>query len=357
MVQPVFALHRMKVEAMRTTSNMRCLILVMLIGVLIMSACGGESSAALPKNTSATAASIPQAPMLPATPDDEAESTVAPTHGPTEPANATAVTETSPTPRAATSTVTTAATTPVTTHHEGTAAVSTPTQHPAPSENSGPVIVLDPGHDRTTPGAMGIEYQVVLKSAYYAKEALEAAGYQVYLTRVDNETVFVEDTELLPPNAADFHPGYSHAYAHASKALQFNPDMVIVLHFNGHPNPDVGGIEVYYCEMGGDQNLVMAEIMLEELVATVRSLGHEPAHARVLEDLTVARGNRHFPSLGNVYEAPRTFIENRYYGIPVVLTEPLYMTNAVERALIDDDATHLALADAYVRAADRYFGR
>ena len=50
-------------------------------------------------------------------------------------------------------------------------------------------------------------------------------------------------------------------------------------------------------------------------------------------------------------------IGQRYAGVPVALTEPLYMTNATERALIVDDATHAALALAYVRAADRYFGR
>ncbi|HUG13739.1 MAG TPA: N-acetylmuramoyl-L-alanine amidase [Thermomicrobiales bacterium] len=222
---------------------------------------------------------------------------------------------------------------------------------------SGPVIVLDPGHDRTSPGALGIEYQVVLHAAYIAKEALEAAGYQVFLTRTDNETSFVDDLSLLPPNAADMHPGYGRAYAHASRALQFNPDMVIVLHFNGHPNPDVAGIEIYYCEMGGPQNLELAYIMRDELAAALRSISYEPPSMRVAEDLGVARGGRHFPSLGNVYSTENEWIENRYSGIPVVLTEPLYMTNEVERELIDDDATHRAIAEAYVRVANEWFGR
>jgi N-acetylmuramoyl-L-alanine amidase len=236
---------------------------------------------------------------------------------------------------------------------------SQPAGAPQPAVPTGdrPVIVLDPGHDRTTPGALGIEYQVNLAAAYVAKAALEEAGYRVYLTREDNDTVMVDDPALLPPNASSMHPGYSHAYAHASKALGFEPDMVIILHFNGHPNPAVGGIEVYYCEMGGAQNLEMAEIMAEELLVAVRSLGHEPQHVFVREDLTVARGNRHFPSMGNVYDPPTTWVRNRYAGIPVVLTEPLYMTNAVELALIEQPETHEAIAQAYVRAANRWFGR
>jgi N-acetylmuramoyl-L-alanine amidase len=250
--------------------------------------------------------------------------------------------------------------TPTAAVEEPTATVAAPAAvdaTPLPDAERGPVIVLDPGHDRSSPGALGIEYQVVLHSAFIAKAALEEAGYQVYLTRTDNEMTFFDDPDLLPSNAGEMHPGYGRAYAHASKALQFDPDMVIVLHFNGHPNPDVSGIEIYYCEQGGDQNLEFAHIMRDELVAAMRSIGYEPPGTRVAEDFTVARGNRHFPSLGNVYTTENEFIENRYFGIPVVLTEPLYMTNAVELALIEDDATHVAIAHAYVRAADAWFGR
>ncbi len=233
---------------------------------------------------------------------------------------------------------------------------ATATAAPTPTAGDAPVIVLDPGHV-TDSSALGIEYQDNLRAAGYAKAALEEAGYIVHLTRTDNETVFLDHPELLPANAADFHPGYGRAYAHASKALEFDPDLVIVLHFNGNDDPNAGGVEVYYCEKGSEQNLVFANIVRDELVTALRSIGYEPPSARVIEDIAVARGNRHFPSLGNVYDAPRTHLGNRYANIPVVLTEPLYESNSTERALILDDATHIAIAQAYVRAADRYFGR
>jgi N-acetylmuramoyl-L-alanine amidase len=118
------------------------------------------------------------------------------------------------------------------------------TQTPIPPlepESDAPVIVLDPGHDRTTPGALGIEYQIVLEAALIIEEALEAAGYRVEITRRDNDFAFDEHPELLPENASEMHPGYGKAYAHASQALRFDPDMVFVLHFNGHPDPAVAG--------------------------------------------------------------------------------------------------------------------
>lgn len=219
------------------------------------------------------------------------------------------------------------------------------------------MIVLNPAHDHLAPGAIGIEYELVLTTAEFTKAALEQAGYTVYLTRDDNDTVLHDDLALVPPNADDFHPGYTRAYAYASKALQFEPDLVIVLHYNGFDDPSAAGVEVYYCELGGEQNLALAEITLEELLVAFRSLGYEPPRARVIEDIAVARGERHFPSLGNVYDYPRVHLHNRYAGIPVVLTEPLYLTNPTERALIDDPTTHIAFAQAYVRVVDRWFGR
>ncbi len=236
---------------------------------------------------------------------------------------------------------------------------ATPSPEPTPTAipDDAPVIVLDPGHDRMFPSALGIEYRDTLTAALHARDALEEAGYRVFLTREDNDYAFLDHPELLPPNGADFPRGFSHAYAHASAALQFDPDLVFVLHFNGNADPDVAGVELYYCENGGPQNLALAEIVREELVVALDGIGYQTPSARIFEDITVARGNRHVPSLGNLYDAPREYRGNRYAGIPVVLTEALYETNPTERALIEDPATHDALARAYVRAADRYFGR
>jgi N-acetylmuramoyl-L-alanine amidase len=313
----------------------------MILGLsLLLAACGGSADVSAPDGILATVLSDPQ-PQFPTatagTAVATATATVTPTKQPPSP-TATATATASPSP---------------------TAVEPTPTMSPisSGSGDADPVIVLDPGHDRMFPSALGIEYQVNLRTALVAREALEAAGYRVYLTREDNEFTFLDHPELLPPNGDDFPRGFSHAYAHATKALQFEPDMVIALHYNGHPDPNVARLEVYYCENGGPQNLMFAEIVHDELVVALNSIGFDPPSTWIGEDLTVARGNRHFPSLGNRYDAPRDYLGNRYDGIPVVLTEPLYLTNATGFALLEDDATHQAIAEAYVRAANRYFGR
>jgi N-acetylmuramoyl-L-alanine amidase len=325
--------------------------------VIIMTACGSTANQIQPfANETATRPASPQSTLVPDPPTETA--TTEPLQAPpTATAHQTHVHPTATSTAEVVAVPATPAVPSEVTPADQASAVETATAEPQEDNERPLVIVLDPGHDPSTPGALGIEYQFVLRTAFIARTALEEAGYEVHLTREDNDYVFSEHPELLPPNAADMHPGYGAAYAHATKALQFNPDLVLLLHYNGHPSPDVRGIEIYYCEMGGPQNLVLAEIVTEELVVALQTIGYETPPTRIAEDLSVARGNRHFPSLGNVYDPPQHWVENRYAGIPVVLTEPLYMTNPIERPFLDDEATHQAIADAYVRAIDRYFGR
>ena len=329
-------------QAMVTGRAARSLLLAYLLGWVVAGCMAGSDAAPVPDPSAPPTDDAPQATATVQSPTTELPAQASPSPPSSEPA----AIETATTAPTAVPTETPTPTMP--------APEDSPTQGPpAP----GPVIVLDPAHDPTSPGALGTEYREVLTTALYTKTALEEAGYTVYLTRYNNDTVNQENPDFLPPNADDFHPGYSRAYAQASAALQYDPDLVIVLHYNGIDDPMVGGIEIYYCEAGSDHNIVLAEIVQEELVEAFNWLGYEPPRARVIEDIAVARGDRHFPSLGNVYEFPRTWIENRYSHIPVVLTEPLYMTNPTEYALLEDPGTHMALADAYVRAVDRYFGR
>jgi N-acetylmuramoyl-L-alanine amidase len=227
---------------------------------------------------------------------------------------------------------------------------------PAPVGES-PVIVLDPGHDRTNGGALGIEYQDTMRTALATRSALEAAGYTVYLTRPDNETVLYGDPALMPSNAASMDQGYNQGYAHTTRALQFEPDLYVSLHYNGSSSPDARGLTVYYCDYGGTQNAALAAIVRDELLAALRSSGYEPPYANATEDGAIGKTYGHLATLGNVYSAPFAFEGNRLGGTPAVLVEPLFETSPTERALIADDATIDAFARAYVRAVNRYFGR
>lgn len=227
---------------------------------------------------------------------------------------------------------------------------------PAPPDDS-PVIVLDPGHDPTTGGALGIEYADTLRTALATRAALEEAGYTVYLTRPDDTTVLYGDPTLMPPNAASMTLDYNQGYAHTTRALQYEPDLYISLHYNGSSDPNARGMTIYYCDYGGTQNASLAVIIRDELLAALRARGYEPPYANATEDAAIGKSYGHLATLGNVYNAPFDFQGNRLAGVPAVLVEPLFETNPTERALILDDATIAEFAKAYVRAANRYFGR
>ena len=232
-----------------------------------------------------------------------------------------------------------------------------PVPAPAPQPQSSPVIVIDPGHDVTSGGALGIEYLDVMRTALVTRDALQAAGYTVYLTRPDNDTILYGDPALMPPNADSMELSYNQGYAHATKALTFQPDLLLSIHYNGNDDPNAAGTTVYYCDNGGPQNATLAARMRDELASAFAELGYNPPYLAATEDGAIGKAYGHLATLGNVYNAPFDFAGNRLEGVPAVLTEALFESNPTERALIEDDATLAAFARAYVRAIDAYFGR
>lgn len=214
------------------------------------------------------------------------------------------------------------------------------------------LIALDPGHDRTTGGALGIEYLDTMRTAIATRAALEAGGYRVMLTRASDADVLYGTAELMPPGSAELDSGYNEGYAHLSAALRRDPDIFISLHFNGAADPNVGGTAVYYSPAGGAQNEAFATLMTAELLSAIRATGYEPPNALALDDLTIGKSYGGLATLGNLAASDG----NRLYGVPAVLLEPLFESNPTERAVIAGDLLHQQIAAAVVRAITSYLG-
>lgn len=222
----------------------------------------------------------------------------------------------------------------------------------APKALQASVVVLDPGHDASTGGALGIEYLDTMRLATSTRLALEDAGYIVYLTRPDNSTILMQESHLHP--ATDGMPhDYVEGYVHASKALEFDPQLFISLHFNGSENPFQAGLTIYFSPTGGDQNERLSMLVRDELTAELQANGYDPPSASSSPDTTAGKSYGGFATLGNVYSAPQIWVENRMFGIPAVLIEPLFETNPVERTLIQDEQIIEAIAAALARSVDR----
>jgi len=202
-----------------------------------------------------------------------------------------------------------------------------------------------------------VEYVDTLRTTLATQAALEAAGYTVFLTRSDNDTVLYGDPALMPSNASSMELSYNEGYAHATAELSFDPDLIIAVHYNGSDDPDAAGLNIYYCDYGGPQNAVLAGYIRDELRAALQSQGYDPPTALAVEDGSIGKAYGHLATLGNVYSAPFDFVENRLPGVPAVLTEALFESNPTENALLQSDATIGAFAQAFVRAVNHYFGR
>ena len=118
-----------------------------------------------------------------------------------------------------------------------------------PSLQSGRLlVVLDPGHGGSDPGAVGIgglqEKQIVLPIAQQVAAYLEQQGVQVILTRTDDS-----DVELEP---------------RVQIAEQSNASLFVSIHANSisMDRPEVNGVETYYFSSGEQ----MAQVIQDSLV-------------------------------------------------------------------------------------------
>lgn len=90
------------------------------------------------------------------------------------------------------------------------------------------VVVIDPGHGGKDPGCVQNGYRekdIVLQISLKLKQALEAAGFQVYLTR-----------------SADTYPTLEERFRVAN---QRNPFVFLSIHCNSAPRQEAAGVEVF----------------------------------------------------------------------------------------------------------------
>ena len=128
-----------------------------------------------------------------------------------------------------------------------------PSPAPTPPSNR-PIIILDPGHGGTDPGAVGREElqekQVVLDIALQLAPLLEQQGFQAILTRSDDRTL-----ELAPRVAL---------------AEQHQAKLFISIHGNAISlsRPEINGLETYHYP-GSQRSAALAEAIHRQILQTV----------------------------------------------------------------------------------------
>lgn len=185
----------------------------------------------------------------------------------------------------------------------------------------GKVIVLDPGHGGSDPGAIGLngtpEKTVTLAVAQRVKALLEKAGAKVIMTRQADRDVFGAGATAVE------ELGARTMVANGIKA-----DIFLSIHANAFGNRSVGGSSThYYLKSRYDR------LLAENLQAGV-------VNAVGLTD----RGAQ----LANFYVVKRTLM-------PAALVEMAFISNPEEEKLLNSPQFQQQLAQGIVNGMDQFF--
>lgn len=188
---------------------------------------------------------------------------------------------------------------------------------------NGKIIVLDPGHGGSDPGAIGPtglqEKQVTLPIAEYLKSILEAKGAKVILTRTT-------DVDVYGPHAS----GVDELQARVNVANGNQADAFISIHINSFSNPNVGGIATYYFD-GSDQS--------KKLASSVQ--GQIAEHSGFNGDRGIQPGNLYVL---------------RHSLMPSILVELGFISNPKEEGHLKEGSTRQEFANELAKGLELYFG-
>jgi N-acetylmuramoyl-L-alanine amidase len=220
-----------------------------------------------------------------------------------------------------------------------------------------PVIVIDPGHGGSDPGAISVsgvyEKTVALRAARLVQEELRRSGrYNVLLTRNGDEAIRLRDRV---------------AFARAAQA-----DLFISLHADANPNKAVRGASVYtLSEKASDaEAAALAERENKADLISGVDLSHEaPEVANILIDLaqreTMNQSARVAKLLVQNLGRRTTLVRNthRFAGfavltapdVPAVLVELGHLSNPEDARLLQQEGYLRSLAEAIAEAVNGYF--
>lgn len=173
----------------------------------------------------------------------------------------------------------------------------------------GHIVAIDPGHGGRDPGAIGPgglrESDIVLDIALRVRDLLKQDGIRVAMIRESDVTVELVDRPQL--------------------AREAGATIYVSIHANAHGRTAVNGSETYYLT---PQSLALAQMIQDELgvVLGLPSRGIKTAGFLVLRDS----------------------------GIPSVLVETTFISNADEEARLREDAFRQRLAAAIHKGITRF---
>lgn len=185
--------------------------------------------------------------------------------------------------------------------------VTPPSNNPLP--NSRVVVIVDPGHGGSDPGAVGVgglrEKDVVLSISQQVAQILQQNGVQAVMTRLDDRTV-----ELEP---------------RVDTANRMNATLFVSIHANAATNAAASGIETFYYSSGGR----LAQYIQNSIMSS-------------------------FSNLPNRGVKQARFYVLRNTSMPSVLVETGFVTNNYDAYMLGDPAQRSRMAEAIAQGILQY---
>lgn len=207
------------------------------------------------------------------------------------------------------------------------------------------IVVLDPGHGGSDPGAAGIRSEAYynLEVALAAKAKLEANGnFKVYMTR----------------STADKNLTLAERLYYADTV---NADVCISIHFNSSTSSSMGGVEVY--------GSVLDEFYLGTLgqkisakIADAAGIRNRGVFRKYDYGSTLYYWSEEYQwdipgdsSVGGLSDYYGIITWGAKFGIPSLIVEHAYLSNWNEKNLIEDPAVLKAMGEADADALIEYY--
>ncbi|MEG6585492.1 N-acetylmuramoyl-L-alanine amidase family protein [Dendrosporobacter sp. 1207_IL3150] len=182
----------------------------------------------------------------------------------------------------------------------------------------GKVIVVDPGHGGSNPGAVANNTRETdnnLSVSLKLRDKLVQAGAKVIMTRETDKTVAAAGSTLG-----------QELQARVDLAQANNADIFVSIHSNSNPNPDIAGAMTFY--HSGKSPKLATEVQ----------------SAIIKETKAIDKGT-----------APETFYVLRNTTMPGILVEMGFVTNSQEAAKLSSDSYRNSIAQGIFNGIVKYF--
>lgn len=186
-------------------------------------------------------------------------------------------------------------------------------------------IVIDPGHGGFDPGKVGLnnilEKDINLKVSLFLKSELEAAGYEVIMTRT-------EDCGLYSSN--DSNKKRADMQKRVEIINNSNAVIAVSIHQNSFEQESSKGAQVFYHQQS-EKGKALGEILQETIKEEIADGNHR-----------VAKSND-------------SYYLFRKTQCPIVIVECGFLTNQGESKLLTEEAYQKKMAAAICDGIEKYF--